>query len=421
MTLAQIAIRVDGLGKRYRIGQRTGYGMLRDSIMEWLHSTRNGASEEAEDVRHIWALKDVSFEVRRGEVLGLIGSNGSGKSTLLKILSRVTQPTSGAAEIHGRVGSLLEVGTGFHPELTGRENVYLNGAILGLARIDIQRRFDQIVAFSEVGKFIDTPVKFYSSGMHVRLAFAVAAHLDPEIMLVDEVLAVGDLTFQARCLGEMKEISSSGRTVLFVSHNLASIRRLCDRVGWLANGRLVSMGSPEETIECYVRSAGTSGSWEGRTIQKYPEDDSLPMQVTRLAVCDEQGVPLETGMIETGSPLVIRLDYTVRRPVQSAYFMAAVTASGGGDLLWTYDGDTKEFGMRRPGRFVAEIPLPAYLLPAGRYRIRCAIVDTNKGPIMNPTESCGIHVEDTSSLLAHRNIQWPGVVRLNPKWQTRSL
>src|SRR3989454_14034 len=231
-----VAIRCQGLGKQYRLGPRQRYRALRDTLpalalapFRGLRSAIGFGRPTAQGAT-LWALRDVSFEVSAGEIVGIIGANGAGKSTLLKILSRITEPTEGQAEIHGRVGSLLEVGTGFHPELSGRENVYLNGAILGMRRAEIEKKFDEIVAFSEVEKFVDMPVKHYSSGMYLRLAFAVAAHLETEILLVDEVLAVGDVEFQKKCLGKMEDVSKQGRTVLFVSHNMHAIRRLCARV-----------------------------------------------------------------------------------------------------------------------------------------------------------------------------------------------
>jgi lipopolysaccharide transport system ATP-binding protein len=250
-----IAIRVERLGKRYRIGARqeratTLLGRLKDlavSPFDYLSSTLRGPSEE----EILWALRDVSFEVKRGEVVGIIGRNGAGKSTLLKILSRITEPTKGFAEINGRVGSLLEVGTGFHPQLTGRENIYLNGAILGMKKAEMDRQFDEMVAFAEIDKFIDTPVKRYSSGMYVRLAFAVAAHLEPEILLVDEVLAVGDVAFQKKCLGKMGEVAEGGRTVLFVSHNMVAIRNLCKKSIVLENGKQLFSGTTDDAISHY--------------------------------------------------------------------------------------------------------------------------------------------------------------------------
>src|SRR6266851_6104306 len=256
--MSDVAISAEGLGKRYRIGALARQTTLGERLahamkapVRWLSSNRNGSSS---DRRDFWALRDVSFELRKGEVVGLIGRNGAGKSTLLKILSRVTVPTVGRAEIHGRVGSLLEVGTGFHPELTGRENTYLNGAILGMGRKEIDRKFDEIVAFSEVANFIDTPLKHYSSGMQMRLAFAVAAHLEPETLLIDEVLAVGDLAFQKKCLGKMGEVASGGRTIVFVSHQLNQIRRLCQKVIWLDQGKIFQVGPTSQVAGAYEAS-----------------------------------------------------------------------------------------------------------------------------------------------------------------------
>ena len=260
-----IAIRVERLGKRYRIGacQKKANTLLRwlknlaASPFDYLSATLRGPSEE----EILWALKDVSLEIKRGEVVGIIGPNGAGKTTLLKILSRITEPTEGQAEIRGRVGSLLEVGTGFHPELTGRENIYLNAAILGMKKSEIKRKFDEIVAFAEIEKFIDTPVKHYSSGMYVRLAFAVAAHLEPEILLVDEVLAVGDLAFQKKCLGKMEDVAREGRTVLFVSHNMAAIQQLCSSALLLQEGSIAYNGEVGECIDLYLQAGSErSGS-----------------------------------------------------------------------------------------------------------------------------------------------------------------
>src|SRR5688572_3024387 len=256
--MSDTAIRVQGLGKQYHIGQaaRAGYDTLRESIMSWVPMRRARRDRRVDD-RTIWALKDVNFEVRRGEVVGIIGRNGAGKSTLLKILSRITEPTTGSVDLFGRVGSLLEVGTGFHPELSGRENIFLNGAILGMQRMEITRKFDEIVDFAEVEQFMDMPVKHYSSGMYLRLAFAVAAHLEPEILLVDEVLAVGDAAFQKKCLGKIGEVAGAGRTVLFVSHNMAAITSLCTRVVYLDKGLFSADGSANEIVQLYLtRSAG---------------------------------------------------------------------------------------------------------------------------------------------------------------------
>jgi lipopolysaccharide transport system ATP-binding protein len=260
--MTEIAIHVEGLGKRYHIGERQRYKALRDTLSYALCAPYHAAASLLNGHRptassypssdHFWALRDVSFDVRKGEAVGIIGRNGAGKSTLLKILSRITKPTEGYVRIHGRVGSLLEVGTGFHPELTGRENIYLNGAIIGMRKKEINRKFDEIVAFAEIEKFIDTPVKFYSSGMYVRLAFAVAAHLEPEILLVDEVLAVGDAAFQKKCLGQMGKVAKEGRTVLLVSHNMVAIESLCKRALLLDQGKLGSTGDTKEVLQRYL-------------------------------------------------------------------------------------------------------------------------------------------------------------------------
>ena len=262
--MTEVAIRVENLSKQYRIGQRKVYRTLRDTLTDAifapfrrlpsLFGNSQSAIRNPQSDDTIWALKDVSFEIKRGDIVGIIGRNGSGKSTLLKILSGITEPTEGTAEIHGRVGSLLEVGTGFHAELTGRENIYLNAAILGMKKAEIARKFDEIVAFAEVEKFIDTPVKHYSSGMHVRLAFAVAAHLEPEILLVDEVLAVGDIAFQKKCLGKMENVAKEGRTVLFVSHNTAALRQLCQTGILLHSGAVRSRGAILDCLDEYLQN-----------------------------------------------------------------------------------------------------------------------------------------------------------------------
>jgi lipopolysaccharide transport system ATP-binding protein len=270
-------ISVEQLSKEFHLGAKAAsYATLRESVMHSLRSPfrRNGGAKSSKFV----ALKDINFEVKQGEIVGVIGRNGAGKSTLLKILSRITEPTTGGVDLWGRVSSLLEVGTGFHPELTGRENIYLNGAILGMHRVEIERKFDEMVAFAEVEKFIDTPIKRYSSGMYLRLAFAVAAHLEPEILLVDEVLAVGDQQFQQRCLGKMGEVAKSGRTVLFVSHNMAAVEALCNRCLLLEQGRLVEEGSPSQIISRYLMSSSDAESgWKSLSSHPRRLNHSLPI------------------------------------------------------------------------------------------------------------------------------------------------
>lgn len=301
------AIHVEKLGKRYRLGQREPYKALRDRITQVAHAPfrllksrlKKAPTIPNRNGEFIWALKDVSLEVKRGEVIGIIGPNGAGKTTLLKILSRITEPTEGYAEIRGRVGSLLEVATGFHPELTGRENVYLNGAILGMRKREIDRKFDEIVSFAEIDKFLDTPVKRYSSGMYVRLAFSVAAHLEPEILLVDEVLAVGDAEFQKKCLGKMQNVARGGRTVFFVSHNMGAVRNLCSRGLLIKEGRAHSSGTIEEVIQEYLRT-----TYDGELSTSLPgeQDNVAPgkVQVTgfqaKASSPDGGGGPPQTGV-----------------------------------------------------------------------------------------------------------------------------
>jgi len=287
--MSDLAIHVEGLGKIYPLArQRERYKTVRETVAGLFR--RNGAARRS-NREPFWALKDLSFEIRRGEVVGVIGRNGAGKSTLLKLLSRIIEPTEGWAEIHGRVGSLLEVGTGFHPELTGRENILLNGAILGMRRAEVQAKFDEIVAFAEVDTFIDTPVKHYSSGMYLRLAFAVAAHLEPDILLVDEVLAVGDAEFQKKCLGKMGEVAEAGRTVLFVSHNMTAVHSLCSRALLLQGGRASLEGSTTDVIGTYLSHAhrNEQGDFDLRT--HAARDDRLTPVIRRVALLDAHGNP----------------------------------------------------------------------------------------------------------------------------------
>lgn len=325
-------IKVEHLGKRYRIGAREPYRAIRDSIMRtaaapWrgLRSRFAGAEPHA-NANDMWALNDVSFEVAPGEVLGVIGRNGAGKSTLLKVLSRITEPTTGRVELYGRVGSLLEVGTGFHPELTGRENIFLSGAIMGMRRIEIARKFDQIVAFAEIEQFVDTPVKRYSSGMYVRLAFAVAAHLDPEILLIDEVLAVGDAAFQKRCLGKMGEVAREGRTVLFVSHNTAAIEALCSACIMFAGGRLAGRGTPLEVLSQYVAAGADLGSGE-RALAQHPGRPSHNAPIMTRVELRSVG-PAPTGAVRMGAPLEIRVSYAAGQPLRPVLGVVVKTSYG---------------------------------------------------------------------------------------------
>ncbi len=312
-----IAIKVENLSKQYRLGVRR-HDTLRDALGSVLPGSKAkialgvpGQAPHPQDEDTIWALKDVSFEVQRGEVVGIIGRNGAGKSTLLKLLSRITEPTYGRAVINGRVGSLLEVGTGFHPELTGRENIFLNGAILGMRRAEIERKFDEIVAFSEIEKFLETPVKRYSSGMYVRLAFAVAAHLEPEILLVDEVLAVGDAAFQQKCLGKMGEVAKEGRTVLLVSHNMVSIQHLCSEALILNRGRIEKIGETLDVIDSYLlglKKTADLSSLESISTRK----GNQSLKFTRVEILDRHQRPMTK--VKSGQDVYFRFYYVCKTP-----------------------------------------------------------------------------------------------------------
>jgi len=310
--MSNLAIRCEGLSKQYRIGGSTDhYKVLRDVISDaaaapfrrFKNAARNGNSNGI-DNRYIWALEDVSFEIAAGDVVGIIGQNGSGKTTLLKILSRITKPTRGHAEIHGRVGSLLEVGTGFHPELSGRENIFLNGAILGMRKSEIERKFDEIVAFAEVEKFIDTPVKRYSSGMYVRLAFGVASHMETEVLLVDEVLAVGDAQFQKKCFEKMREIRSQGRTILFVSHNMSAVRTICKEALILERGRVVAQGEIDKTVDQYLSSISTSQSLDEAI-------ETNTFSITSVEVTSVSG-----PVVKTFDPVQVRVRFVPKAEIQ---------------------------------------------------------------------------------------------------------
>jgi lipopolysaccharide transport system ATP-binding protein len=303
--MSQIVIRVDDLSKRYRVGERERYLALRDVLMNSLKGLL-GSVGQRQRLDYFWALHHISLDVRQGEVIGLVGRNGAGKTTLLKILSRITRPTAGCAELHGRVASLLEVGTGFHPELTGRENVYLSGAVLGMKNVEIRQKFDAIVDFAEVGRFIDTPLKHFSTGMQMRLAFAVAAHLEPEILLVDEVLAVGDLEFQKKCLGKMQDVSNSGRTIVFVSHNLTAVNALCRRSVLIENGEVVMDGSTSQIIAAYhLRSSEGLSDRNNLSKRKRTGTGTAIFAALSLQPLDSNGN--RASLTRTGSDLVIEV------------------------------------------------------------------------------------------------------------------
>ena len=312
--MSDFAIRTEDLGKKYRIGEQVAsYRTLRDTLASALRRPIKALQRQSFTLTNtIWALDGVTFEVKKGDVLGVIGRNGAGKSTLLKILSRVTEPSKGYAEIHGRVGSLLEVGTGFHPELTGRENIALNGAILGMKRAEIERKFDEIVDFSGVEKFIDTPVKWYSSGMYLRLAFAVAAHMEPDILVVDEVLAVGDAEFQRKCLGKMSDVAGQGRTVLFVSHNMSAILRLTQETIVLEKGKLVLRASTAQAVDYYL-SSGYAQSGEHHWQPDEIPAEAAPFRPISLRVRGPQGQVLDN--LRSVEPVSIEIEYGLESPI----------------------------------------------------------------------------------------------------------
>jgi len=370
-----LAIRVENLGKQYQIGiPQERYRTLRDSLVDFasapvraLRSGRRGVPDKNFD-RTIWALREVSFEVKRGQVLGVIGRNGAGKSTLLKILSRVTEPSEGYAEIHGRVGSLLEVGTGFHPELTGRENISLNGAILGMKRVEIDRKFDEIVAFAEVEKFIDTPVKRYSSGMYLRLAFAVAAHLEPEILVVDEVLAVGDAEFQRKCLGKMSAVAQEGRTVLFVSHNMSAILRLTEETLLLDKGRLILRAATPQAVDHYMDSGYSRRGERSWNIDEIPEE-AAPFRPIAMRVCDESNRVIDTA--RSTESLAITIEYALDAPITGLRVGIYLLTTRGEFVFTSFDTDTpqkfEQFGIRPAGHYISRCVIPGDLLNEGRY------------------------------------------------------
>jgi lipopolysaccharide transport system ATP-binding protein len=370
---AEIAVRVEGLGKRYRIDHLERASTIRESVQNFVTSpvTRvRRTFRRAREHELIWALRDVSFELERGRVLGIIGRNGAGKSTLLKILSRITDPTEGYADIYGRLASLLEVGTGFHPELTGRDNIFLNGAVLGMRRSEIARKFDQIVEFADIEKFLDTPVKRYSSGMYMRLAFAVAAHLEPDILVVDEVLAVGDAEFQKKSLGKMREVTGQGRTVLFVSHNMASIRALCHRAILLKEGRVALDGDVDPVVLAYLSEADKAEP-SGVIPDDVARVGTAEARFRRVDVLDRQDSP--RTQVYLGQPFTVVLGLDVARPIQDAVFEVGISTLDGIRVTTSFstDGDNPPVRLRA-GETTVALDLDVVLLP-GHYTLDLGI------------------------------------------------
>lgn len=367
--MSDIAIRVENLGKMYKIGgTQNRYRTLRETITENLGAMVRHIRTGTQAKEVIWALRNLDFEIKQGQVVGVIGRNGAGKSTLLKILARVTEPTEGQAEIHGRVGSLLEVGTGFHPELTGRENIFLNGAILGMKKNEIEKKFDEIVDFSEVDKFIDTPVKRYSSGMYLRLAFAVAAHLEPEILVVDEVLAVGDAEFQRKCLGKMSDVARQGRTVLFVSHNMSAILRLTEESMVIEKGKLALRAPSSKAVDYYL-SKGFSQ--EGQRI--WHRDDvpssAKPFRPIALRLINSQGKVVDT--LRTTEKGEIEFEYELTQPIIGLRIGIYMQTTHGEMVFTSFDTDDVDrydhYATREKGHYSSRCILPANLFNDGRF------------------------------------------------------
>ena len=414
------AISVEGISKRYRIGQLHGaYGTLRDSMSATV--ARMAKREHAPHHDEIWALRDVSFDVPDGTVLGIVGRNGAGKSTLLKILNKITTPTEGRAMLRGHVGSLLEVGTGFHPELTGRENVYLNGSLLGMKRREIAHKFDEIVDFAGVHAFIDTPVKRYSSGMSVRLAFAVAAHLEPEILLVDEVLAVGDAEFQRRCLGRMEELSNSGRTVLFVSHQMQAVSQLCDRALELEHGEIVNDGPAGEVVARYLQRVGGSGSEIS-----WPDLASAPggkvVRLRSVRIVDESGAAADAADVR--NPVGVEIAFAVLQPGYKVLPKIKVVDSQGSIAFNALDTSERWHEPSAPGDYVSTAWIPGNVLNEGLHSVEVAVVELGLVKLINRAgvrDAVSFHVQDPGeggSARGNFRGQLRGVVRPLLEWTT---
>ena len=412
-----VAIEVEGLSKKYRLGEyQAAYGTLRETMVHAVK--RITRQEHHRAVEELWALRDVTFEVPEGQVLGVVGRNGAGKSTLLKILARIAAPTTGRAEIRGRVGSLLEVGTGFNQELTGRENIYLNGAILGMKRREIEQRYSDIVEFSGVEKFIDTPVKRYSSGMYVRLAFAVAAHFEPEILFVDEVLAVGDTEFQARCLGRMEDFGNSGRTVLFVSHNMQAVAQLCDRAILLDGGVLVREGPSEEIVAHYLQTAAGAGSSRTWSEDEAPGDELVRLRSVRIV--DDVGTTVD--YVDVRRRVGIELGFTVLEGGGPPVVPKLKVTTGGRVAFNAMDIDPRWHEASAPGDYVATAWVPGNLLNEGLISVDAAVCSIDSPKLhhhVSVHEAVSFHVQDPAEGDSSRGTftgQWRGVVRPLLEW-----
>jgi lipopolysaccharide transport system ATP-binding protein len=413
--MSDTVIKVENLGKKYILGhqKQEGYTTLRDSIANSsknLIKTFTGKSTKDPTSEEFWALNDVSFEIKQGDRVGIIGRNGAGKSTLLKILSRITEPTKGSIRIKGRVASLLEVGTGFHPELTGRENVFLNGAILGMEKTEIQRKFDEIVAFAEVEKFLDTPVKRYSSGMYVRLAFAVAAHLEPEILIVDEVLAVGDAAFQKKCLGKMEDVSKEGRTILFVSHSMSTLTSLCQRAIWLMSGQVYQEGDAEHITSKYL-TYGAENSGDVLIPDRLP---SSRFRFKRLTLLNPQNQI--TSSFDLRKPIRIRLEYQIDQQVSNLEISLRVDNSSGIPIFST-NRSSYLLPNFEAGNYVSELEIPAHFLSPSTYSITIAAHIPKIETLAVHDSLMSFDIEETGSNMAMYQGAAFGVVLVDFPWQ----
>jgi len=423
--MSDTVIQVENLGKKYIIGHqqegRSRYVALRDVLADGAkslgHRLRHPCKPRANpNQEEFWALKDVSFEVKQGEVVGIIGRNGAGKSTLLKILSRITEPTEGRIKLRGRVASLLEVGTGFHPELTGRENIFLNGAILGMGRAEINRKFDEIVEFAEVSRFLDTPVKRYSSGMYVRLAFAVAAHLEPEILVVDEVLAVGDAAFQKKCMGKMGNVAQEGRTILFVSHQMDMIRALCDRCILLNKGSIFSDGYPVEVIEAYLDTSNI----ESQACFQVDEDQSLTLQIIsgKILGVDNQ----IQNKFDVFEKVILEFHYVVHKTCSGSIINFELKQNST-TLFFSFDTDCSPelLHSREEGAYVSRVELPCPLLKSGHYSLTLGTGIANADKIQHLEDILVFDVEllsQPSSLISYAEKR-PGLIAVPLNWETK--
>ncbi len=416
--MPQTVIQIEDLSKHYRLGEIGGHRLVDDVNRAWakfrgkpnplskVDGTANLSTAASGD--ELWALKNVSFEVKQGDALGIIGHNGAGKSTLLKILSRITAPTTGEVRLKGRIASLLEVGTGFHPELTGRENVFLNGAILGMTKDEIRKHFDEIVAFSDVERFIDTPVKRYSSGMKVRLAFAVAAHLEAEILIVDEVLAVGDVEFQKKCLGKMGDVTSQGRTILFVSHNMVAVQTLCKSAVFLSKGQLKDSGDPLTIISKYLESSITQGqSQEWETPESAPGNEFA--RINRISLFPE--VDKESGLITMQTPINVETKFWRLLSTRSAYFAYHLVNEQGIIVLTT----GAEISKDTEGKYVSSFQIPGNLLNSGFYTLRFRILENGRQTYDNQNMA-SFSVVDVAPRNKSNLGREPGVIQLNLPW-----